>query len=42
VKKILLTLFDILLLAGALSMPTILKADGDPGPSCPPPRVCKP
>ena len=41
-KKILLILVNTLLLAGALSMPTILKADGDPGPSCPPNQLCKP
>ncbi|HMH02192.1 MAG TPA: hypothetical protein VK555_12295 [Terriglobales bacterium] len=41
-KKILLILINTLLLAGALSMPTILKADGDPQPSCPPHQLCKP
>ena len=41
-KKILLLLLNALLLAGALSIPTTLKADGNPGPSCLPNQVCKP
>jgi len=42
VKKILLILANTLLLAGALSIPTILKADGTPNPSCPTKTICKP
>ena len=41
-KKFLLILVNTLLLVGALSMPTILKADGDPKPGCPPNQMCKP
>jgi uncharacterized lipoprotein YajG len=41
-KKILLILVNTLLLVGALSMPTTLKADGTPNPSCPTKDLCKP
>jgi hypothetical protein len=42
VKKILLFLTGVLLLAGALSSPIQVKADGDPRPNCPPGQTCKP
>jgi hypothetical protein len=43
VKRLLLILATALLLTGALSNPTILKADGGPGPNCSPDgRMCKP
>lgn len=40
--KKLLVLLAALLLAGALSSPIQVKADGDPRPQCPPNQMCKP
>jgi hypothetical protein len=43
VKQFLLLLIGGLLLAGALSSPIHLNADGGPGPQCPPNTpACKP
>jgi len=42
VKKLLLILTGVLLLAGALSSPIKAKADGDPDPQCLPHQMCKP
>jgi len=40
VKTILLILANTLLLAAVLSIPTVLKADGTPNPSCPTKTIC--
>jgi len=42
VKKLLLLLTGALLIAGALSNPITLKADGGPKPQCFPGQMCKP
>jgi len=42
VKRFFLLLAGALLLAGTLTNPITLNADGGPKPQCPPQQVCKP
>ena len=42
-RKMLLVLAAAIMLSGTLSTPTIVRADGDPGPNCSPNgSLCKP
>lgn len=41
-KKLFLLLTGVLLLAGALSAPVHVQADGGSRPQCPPDQICKP